>query len=166
MNWNIDIIGAGMQANSGKMILNTKVLDYETKEPLTGANITITDANGKAIPINGEPVVGRKADYDGAFTMPIIVPNAYITVSYVGYQSITEPATRYGNKNILLKSKSFSLNKKEIKVTAKRLKTTPTKNPKPPVPPKKFPWLIVIIATASVAIAGVVIYHFTKKNKK
>lgn len=169
MNWNSNLIKEAANTQTDNLILNTKVVDAETNEPLIGANIVITDKNGIAIPINGVAIVGRKTDTNGKFILPIAVKNGYIKVSYVGYQELIEPAIKYRNKNVQLKLKYNNPLKKEIVVIHKREKKQEqekkTITQKPPKPKqKKLPtWAIAIIAIGAVGILGTIIYIIAKK---
>lgn len=108
--------------------LNTYVKDIHTQEPLPGASVIMTDRNGKAIPLNGVPIIGRKTDENGKLIMPIALDDGYITVSYVGYATITHPADDYRNDIIYLAPKALSPTK-ELVITGKRITTKPTQKP-------------------------------------
>lgn len=142
------------------IILNTYVKDIDTSEPLAGASVIMTDSQGKALPLNGVPIVGRKADMDGKFIFPIALDNAYITVSYVGYTPITHPADDYKNDIIYLKKKSNVYTGKEIFIKAKRYTKPNNRHNKP----TKTKWVLFALLSAVVVVATIT--YFITKNKK
>jgi hypothetical protein len=146
-------------------IINTYIKDIDTGETLPGASVLISDKNGKSVPVNGVNPVGRAADADGKVIIPIANENDYITVSYVGYQTISHPADDYRNDIIYLKRKTNVT--KEAVVTAKRIKPKQEEKPKPvqhPKPKKKSRWLIIALMGATVLSAAYIIYTLTKKK--
>ena len=82
------------------MLARGLVIDSKTNEPLTRANVVITDADGVVIDSSKKTT----ADDDGIFGIDVL-PADYITLSYVGYR----------NKTIAVKD--FSSDIKKIKMT-------------------------------------------------
>ena len=82
------------------MLTRGLVIDSKTNEPLTRANVVITDADGVVIDSSKKTT----ADDDGIFGIDVL-PADYITLSYVGYR----------NKTIAVKD--FSSDIKKIKMT-------------------------------------------------
>ncbi len=82
------------------MLARGLVIDSQTNEPLSRANVVITDANGVVV----EPVKETTADDDGVFGIDVL-PADFLTLSYVGYR----------NKTIAIKD--FSSDIKTIKMT-------------------------------------------------
>jgi len=71
------------------MILEGKVIDSKTKEPLFGANIFISDSKG----VMGDPPVGSPTDPDGEYFFEGGKVGDYISASYVGYKTKTKKIT-------------------------------------------------------------------------
>lgn len=152
-------------------IINTTIRDIDTSELLPKASVVITDRQGNHVKVNGYSI-GRLSDLDGNIIIPIANEDAYITVSYVGYQSITHPADDYRNDIIYLKRKTNTT--KEVIIKAKRIqpkateyKPVPVSKPKPKPQPKKkqkTPWLLIAgIGAVVIAIGGLIIYKLRKK---
>lgn len=145
--------------------INTYIKDIDTREPLPFASVVVTDRKGNALPINGVPVVGRKSDENGKVIIPVAIESAYITVSYVGYITITHPASDYVNDIIYLKNKETNPlgNSKEVVIKAKRPK--PNKSPLPVRKPNKKPfnWLLVVIPGAIIFLLVLIILLTQKK---
>ena len=62
------------------MLAKGIAIDKFTKEPLTRANVIITDEQGNVI----ENSKKTTSDDDGVFSIEVL-PADYITISYVGY---------------------------------------------------------------------------------
>ena len=140
-------------------VLKTTVKDMDTLETLPGATVFISDANGKAVPVNGVASVGRKTDANGYFILPIAHDDAYITISYVGYQTISHPADDYKNDVIYLKRKAQTA--KEVIVRAKRMK--PTAGPTITYKKKKHTnWWLISAAIGVLVVTGIIIYKIFK----
>lgn len=71
------------------MILEGKVIDAKTKEPLFGANVFISDSKG----VIGDPPVGSPADPDGEYFFEGGKVGDFISASYVGYKTKTKKIT-------------------------------------------------------------------------
>lgn len=152
--------------------INTTIQDIDTKELLSFASVGLTDDKGKLLSINGNYIT-RKADIDGKLIIPVADEKAYITVSYVGYQSITHPADDYKNDIIYLKKKVASYGGKEIVVKAKKIKPKPVK----PVPgsitekihkkkKKKSNNIAIIIGiVCATAVLGTALFFILKPKK-
>jgi hypothetical protein len=82
------------------------VIDSKTSQPLSFASI-VTNTN-----------FGALADLDGKFNIKSKNPFQQITISYVGYQSVTIPITK-DDKFIRVKLKASVENLKEVLITAK-----------------------------------------------
>ncbi|MEZ5047476.1 MAG: carboxypeptidase-like regulatory domain-containing protein [Chitinophagaceae bacterium] len=94
--------------------LSTYIQDIESKTPLEFATIQLTDSQGTPLLINGN-VIGRKTNEDGYFTMPVTNEDAYIKVSYVGYETLIHPAQDYKDDIIYLTPKNKALSDVVIK---------------------------------------------------
>lgn len=137
--------------------INSTIYDFNTREALPYATAVITDSKGTPIEYNGL-IKGAKANTDGVITLQVPDEDAYIKVSYVGYESLVHPADDYRNDDIYLSPKKQTASTKPIIIKAKRypkktteVKTKPTK--------KSIPtWLIVIMATLVVVVVGVLIF--------
>lgn len=68
------------------MILEGKVIDAETKEPLFGANVFISNSNGIMV----DPPVGSPTDPDGEYFFEGGKVGDFISVSYMGYKTKTK----------------------------------------------------------------------------
>jgi hypothetical protein len=156
--------------------INTYIRDIDSNEALPFASVVITDSKGKAMPINGVPVVGRKSDENGKLIIPIAIETAYITVSYVGYQSITHPADDYRDDTIYLKKKSTNVfgSGKDFVVKEKKTYPTTRPNPRPTTRPnirptsrpqpkaKPIAWYVYTSVAVGVVAIGLIIYKLAK----
>lgn len=144
--------------------INTYIRDIDTNEALPFASVVVTDSKGKAMPVNGV-VVGRKTDEEGRLIIPIAIETAFITVSYVGYQTITHPADDYRNDTIYLAKKASNLftTGKDIIVKAKRIYKQAAPSKKATAPAKKIAWYVYASVAAGVILTGIIIYKIVKK---
>jgi hypothetical protein len=145
-------------------IINTTIQDIDNGELLPFASVGMTDSKGKLLFINGTYVT-RKSDINGKLIIPISDESAYITVSYVGYESITHPADDYRNDIIYLKKKAIKYGGKEIVIHATKPKPKENVN-RPKAKPKekaKTPWLLIAAIGAVAVITGIIIIFKFKK---
>jgi hypothetical protein len=96
------------------------VRDFDTNEVLPFATVFVSDANGRPMTINGNPIIARKSDANGHIIIPIAIESAYITFSYIGYQSLCHPASWYINSDLILKKKINHI--KEVIVKPEEIK--------------------------------------------
>ena len=68
------------------MIIQGKVIDEKTKEPMFGAHVYISDSKGKVV----DPPVGAPTDPDGEYFFQGGKKGDYISASYVGYKTKTQ----------------------------------------------------------------------------
>lgn len=79
------------------MKLVGSIVDFKTKETLPGANIFISDKDGK--PVSG--LQGTRSDFDGNYTLSDLDnTNQYITVSFIGYKPVTRLLEHIVNNNL------------------------------------------------------------------
>ncbi len=69
------------------MKLKGKIFDVATNEPLFGVNIFVSDKDGKLL----TPIKGTASDPDGKYILDAINTTGYVTVSSVGYETMTYP---------------------------------------------------------------------------
>ena len=136
-----------------------KVIDSSNGKAIQMANVTVTDSTGNYLPVNGVNV-GRTTDASGAFIIPVANPDAWLTISYVGYKPLILPAEQAVKKSTFrLLTNTESIPDVEIKTAAY--------NPKYPgensLGNDKKAW-IAIFAIIGAAIIGGIIY--TLKRKK
>lgn len=62
-----------------------KITDSKTNEPLFGANVFISDKNGKLL--SGNPSHGSATDPDGNYSLTDVDSDDYITISSIGYET-------------------------------------------------------------------------------
>ena len=74
------------QDATAKLIIRGKITDKKTKEAIAGVSVTEIDAEGRIIK-------GSTSDIGGNFVLKIINPKNKISVSNIGYKSITKEAT-------------------------------------------------------------------------
>lgn len=104
----------------GRSISQTiSVFSKEDKQPLPGANIIIQT-------INQEDKKGVVTDNNGVATLSNIQFPALLTISYVGYETLTDTLYSAENKKYFLRSLSYGL--KEIVVTAQYQAVSPEKS--------------------------------------
>jgi hypothetical protein len=102
-----------IQTNNGRNGVIIKVIDFDTSEPLIGANITILGSDLKNIPTNYEGI---------AFLTKGIIGN--IKISFIGYEtvkfaildtSIDNILVRMKTDNIMVTEYAFMLDKDDAK---------------------------------------------------
>jgi iron complex outermembrane receptor protein len=97
-------------ATGPKIIINGKVIDGETGEPLIGASVVVKDkATGAIVDLNGTFHVEAENDAD----------KLMLEVSYAGYETQTVEAASASQLNISLKPKSIM--GREVVVSASRI---------------------------------------------
>ena len=74
------------------MLAKGIAIDKFTKEPLTRANVIITDEQGNVIENSKETT----SDDDGVFSIEVL-PADYITISYVGYVNKVVPISQFSS---------------------------------------------------------------------
>tara|TARA_R110000782_G_scaffold113229_2_gene203242 strand:- start:1081 stop:1476 length:396 start_codon:yes stop_codon:yes gene_type:complete len=74
------------------MLAKGIAIDKFTKEPLTRANVIITDEQGNVI----ENSKKTTSDDDGVFSIEVL-PADYITISYVGYANKVVPISQFSS---------------------------------------------------------------------
>tara|TARA_B110000285_G_C14901049_1_gene503286 strand:+ start:73 stop:468 length:396 start_codon:yes stop_codon:yes gene_type:complete len=74
------------------MLAKGIAIDKFTKEPLTRANVIITDEQGNVI----ENSKKTTSDDDGVFSIEVL-PADYITISYVGYVNKVVPISQFSS---------------------------------------------------------------------
>ena len=74
------------------MLAKGIAIDKFTKEPLTRANVIITDEQGNVI----ENSKKTTSDDDGVFGIEVL-PADYITISYVGYANKVVPISQFSS---------------------------------------------------------------------
>lgn len=131
-------------------IINQKIRDIDTNEPLIGATVILVDANGQPLLVNGYQV-GRISNDQGAFVLPVVPENAFIKVSYIGYNTIIHPADDYRNDDVYLKVKETPATLFDTIIKAKY---TPKKN--------KW-WVIPALITSFILTVGIMYLIFKKR---
>lgn len=131
-------------------IINQKIRDIDTQQPLIGATVLLVDSNGQPLLVNGYQV-GRVSNDQGAFVLPVVPEDAFIKVSYIGYNPIIHPADDYRNDDIYLKAKEISATSTDTVIKAKYQ------------PKKKKWWLIPVLVACGLLLIGATYYLTTKK---
>lgn len=70
-------------AGSARTVVKGKVVDKKKKEPITGVSVTEVDADGRTIK-------GTSTDIEGNYVLRITNPKNKISISYIGYKTITQ----------------------------------------------------------------------------
>ncbi len=98
---------AQQQAGPAQTIVRGTVTDRDTRETLVGVTVTEVD-NDKRI------ISGTTTDFNGKFALKMKNPNNQITVSYIGYKSVTLTAGNQTELNVALVSATKTLDAVEI----------------------------------------------------
>jgi iron complex outermembrane receptor protein len=69
----------------GQVVLEGKVIDIQTKEPLLGVSVRVPGST-----------TGATTGSDGRFRLPITQPADSLTYSFIGYQSLTRAYCQAG----------------------------------------------------------------------
>ncbi|MCD6355515.1 MAG: SusC/RagA family TonB-linked outer membrane protein, partial [Prolixibacteraceae bacterium] len=96
-------------------IIRGKIIDEETGELIIGANIVELDNNNRFIK-------GTITDVNGNFSFKVDNRNSIISVSYIGYKTVTIPIE--GKKDFEIKMKSESVGLDEINVVAEKIENS------------------------------------------
>lgn len=75
------------------MLAKGIAIDKFTKDPLTRANVVITDEQGNVI----ENSKKTTSDDDGVFSIEVL-PADYITISYIGYVNKVVPVSKFSSE--------------------------------------------------------------------
>ena len=126
------------------MTIAGKVID-STAKPLAGANIYMSDENGK---VTGTALVGGTHD-DGSFILSVPDTARFITISYVGMKPLTVPAGFASTRGTFALADSGAT-AAETTVTATR--TAPT------------PWLLYGMIAAGLATVALCVWLIFKQK--
>lgn len=148
-------------------IVKGKIVDSAGKS-LSNINISVTDAAGKFLPINGENI-GRISYKDGTFAIPVTNEEAFVTFSAVGYKRLTIPAAAASKKSVFkMQLDEQELPEVSINTGAPRPRAVGRPGPTmqlasmPKTSNKKY--LIIAGAVAGIALIGFAIYFLTRKK--
>lgn len=126
--------------------INGAVLDG--REPLPGASVFLTDANGTPVNANGY-MVGAATDHNGNFTIANAPQGAtHITARFLGYNQATKPIE--ANNVFILRREAATLN--EATVTASYLK------------PKKSNLPVILAIIGAVLAFAALIYYLNRRG--
>ena len=101
--------------------LKNKMIVISLKKLMPGDDKTkVTSINGKILDENGEPVIGASVaiqgttlgsitNIDGEYTLANVPENAEVTISFIGYQTLTFKANDRALQNVTLKEDSEML---------------------------------------------------------
>jgi TonB-linked SusC/RagA family outer membrane protein len=76
-------------------IIRGRIIDKKDQKPVSGATIAEIDADNRVIK-------GTQTDIDGNFALKITDPKNRITISYIGYKTVTQSISGKANFNISL----------------------------------------------------------------
>lgn len=147
------------------LIVKAKVIDSSTQRPMANVNVFVSDSKGNQVTHNGVPNVGRTTDGNGNFILPVAFADDFITISHIGYQTLTIPSESAANKSqFIMRTLVQDLPEAVINGTRPRSipRATPIKTASVPTINKKT-WLIVGGVIAGVSILGIIIYLSFKK---
>lgn len=138
------------------MILEGKVVDSKTKEPLFGASVFISDSKGAV----GDTPIGSPTNPDGEYFFEGGKVGDYISASYVGYKTKTKKINQdTSSVNFELNTSNNLL--QEFEVVAEKPKPT---NNKQQINKQKNNYLVLIGIGVIALLSGVVMYNtLTKK---
>jgi TonB-linked SusC/RagA family outer membrane protein len=96
------VLGLGLKVNAqtaapAANVVKGKVTDKKTKEPIFGASISEVDADGRI-------VKGATTDLEGNFVLRINNPKNKISISYIGYKTVSESIAGRTTINFLLET--------------------------------------------------------------
>ena len=111
-----------VEADNALLAVSGQVLDKDTQEPLIGATVLITDGTGKS---NGAR--GGMTDMDGKFSLRLH-KNESISVSYVGYNTISKQIVKNENNLTIELKPSIELDDVVITGISRRSKNSFTGN--------------------------------------
>ncbi|WP_206684034.1 SusC/RagA family TonB-linked outer membrane protein [Pontibacter beigongshangensis] len=94
------------QAQGGVLLRGT-VIDKNTKEALIGVIVMEIDSEQRV-------VTGVNSDLDGNFVLKVSNPRNFVRISYIGYQTITQPIGNNTTINVQLQSDSKVLGTVEV----------------------------------------------------
>ena len=107
------LLGIGQRGFSQPEILQGKLLDEATGEPLAYASVYYNNTT-----------IGTQSDLNGRFTVPFIGVNVDLVVSYVGYETINfKIAERYAQQILVFKVRPKANDIAGVSVVSKRSKT-------------------------------------------
>ena len=109
-------------ADNKEFGISGMVLDKETQEPLIGATVLITDGTGK-----GKGARGGITDIDGKFSLRIRSKES-ISVSYVGYETVSKQILKSENNIVVELKPSLELDEVVITGISRRSKNSFTGN--------------------------------------
>ena len=109
-------------ADNKEFGISGMVLDKETQEPLIGATVLITDGTGK-----GKGARGGITDIDGKFSLRIRSKES-ISVSYVGYETVSKQILKSENNIVVELKPSLELDEVVITGISRRSKDSFTGN--------------------------------------
>ena len=109
-------------ADNTQLTVSGQVLDKDTQEPLIGATVLITDGTGKS---NGAR--GGMTDMDGKFSLRLH-KNESISVSYVGYNTISKQIVKNENNLTIELKPSIELDDVVVTGISRRSKNSFTGN--------------------------------------
>jgi len=110
----ISLISFHAVAQDG-FIIRGKVVDQETNEMIVGANIVELDANNRFIK-------GTITDINGNFSFKVNSGNSIISISFIGYKTITLPIENKTEFEIKMKAESVGID--EISVVAEKIENS------------------------------------------
>ncbi|MBC7889740.1 MAG: SusC/RagA family TonB-linked outer membrane protein [Ferruginibacter sp.] len=97
----------------GTIVIRGKIIDKKTKEAVQGASVSEVDADGRIIK-------GAPTDIEGNFVLRINNPKDKISVSYVGYKTISQNINGRTSINFQLEQGGGSMDLDEAVVVAAR----------------------------------------------
>lgn len=147
-------------------IVKGTIKDIKTGKPIANANISVTDHTGAFLPVNGNNI-GRTSDSKGYFNIPVTPPDAFITISYVGYEPLKVLAQtaskmavfKIGQSDNQLEEVVVNINKPRPR--ARPSVSAPEQRTSGSAGNKKIWW---IAAGVAVLVLGTVAYFIFKKK--
>lgn len=143
------------------MKLKGKIFDVATKEPLFGANVFVSDKDGKLL----TPTKGTSSDPDGKYLLDGINTSGHITVSSVGYETMTYPIL--ANTNAISAGMNFGLKQKSNELAEFEVIATKEEKEEPNLyvakKARNYTPYIIGGAILAVIIIGFITYKSLKK---
>src|SRR5688572_22278252 len=96
---------------TGSVVIKGKITDKKTKEPINGVSVTEIDTDGRI-------VKGTATDIEGNYILKITNPKNRISITYIGYKSITQSLNNRTTINLQLEDGSLDMS--EVIVVASR----------------------------------------------
>lgn len=99
------------------MVIQGKIIDKKTKEPLYMTNVFLSDESGKPILVNDRSI-GTASNLDGEFTLKTPFTANYLTAQFVGYKKQTKPV----QDHLYFEMDQTAYKLPEVQIIASRIK--------------------------------------------